>query len=197
MSGAPPIPRGWGATHPGCFGSPIWVLGHGSDGDGEVDEGCCDTAEEVLGRQGRGHMAECSLQWGNSTGRRPRGAEAGQRGSEGQCVPRTGPESHCQIRDIGGAPRPASTHSPFQAPPARPGPPPISTPALSRCPCLPCSDRWTTGFGPGCSPPCGQAHLVETLSPAPSGSPIARSGHRSCFATWLWQIHLCTTVCTY
>ena len=75
---------------------------------------------------------------------------------------------------------------------------------LLPCPgasCLPFSDRWTTGYRPGCSPPCGLAHLVgreklEPLSPAPSGSPIVRSGHRSCSATCLWQIHLGTTVCT-
>lgn len=74
MSGAPLLPRGWGATHPGCFGSPIWVFGHGCDGDGKVDEGCCDTAEEVLGRQGCSHMAVSALVWGTQHGKVPTGS---------------------------------------------------------------------------------------------------------------------------
>lgn len=59
------------ATHPSCFGSPVRILGDSCDGNGEVDESGCDTAQEVLGRGGRGHcpgLQEWSTALGSGAG---------------------------------------------------------------------------------------------------------------------------------
>lgn len=175
------------ATHPSCFGSPVRVLGDSCDGDGEVDESSCDTAQEVLGRGGRGHCpglpgVEHSFGIWSRAGSPDRGM-----GSEGHQVAGTGleptvPRGQWALQAAlthlvpcrSGTPGAPALSWPHLALPS--SPPPLPFLPLPRCPwrlpaaglprsgsSWPSPAQWTTGRGPACSLPCGWAHKHISL----------------------------------
>lgn len=146
------------------------------------------------------------------------GAETGMRGSEGHWMAETarillfpeedGPDSLDTPRSsIHGAPPcpfPSPTPAPAQVPPV--GclqlrlPCPWSSWAAALCPVD--IRVWTRLQLTLAWPVCRCPHLagrekLESCHLLPSGSLMGRSGPGPCFATYLWQIHLCIMFSAY